>query len=269
MTPKLPVLFLGHGSPMNAINGNIFYEEFTEIAKTFPKPTAILCISAHWTIENTSITSSEAPEIIYDFYGFPAELYNIDYKAKGNPYLAKKIQDTLLDIEYIKLEDKNWGLDHGSWMPIRHMYPDADVPILQMSINVNYLHDKNGREKAFQIGQKLQSLRQEGVLIIGSGDIVHNLRKADFKNIDTPDTGYIECIEFQKEIDNLIIKKDFDSLFNYLEINKKYNNLPFETSEHFFPVFYILGATDKDDELKIFNNTLMGGTLSMTSYIFG
>ncbi len=181
---KMPVIFVGHGSPMNAIEDNEFTKNFKNVIKNIPKPEAIVCISAHWVTEGTRVTAMENPKTIHDFYGFPGELYGIEYPAVGSPKLAEEIKDLLSDTTSVLL-DNNWGLDHGTWSVVRHMYPDASVPVVQISLDFNKSHKEH-----FDLAKNLTILREEGILIIGSGDIVHNLREIDFKNIETHNYGY-------------------------------------------------------------------------------
>lgn len=262
----MPLLFLGHGSPMNAVNENEFYKNFKKIAETFPKPKAILCISAHWIDNVSSITAMENPKIIYDFSGFPAEIYEIEYKVKGDKDLANKVKELLSNIEEINLDEEYWGLDHGSWMPIRAMYPDADVPVVQLSLKANELEGEKYFDYAVSIGEKLRSLREENILIIASGNIVHNFKYLNFKNIDVVDNGDGWARNFQNKINTSVINRDFNTLKNYKEIEN--GEKAMETIEHYLPLFYILGASDQNDKVEIFNDDIVGASLSMTSYIF-
>ena len=174
-TPKMPVLFLGHGSPMNAIEENEFVAGFRTIAKTIPTPTAILCISAHWFTKGTKVTAMEMPQTIHDFGGFPKELFDVKYPAKGSPELAQLTKELILPTATSL--DYDWGLDHGAWSVIKHLYPEANIPVIQMSIDYSLTGQAH-----FELAQKLQSLRNKGILIIGSGNIVHNLRMVDWAN---------------------------------------------------------------------------------------
>ena len=254
---KMPVIFVGHGSPMNAIEDNEFTKNFKKVVKDIPKPRAILCISAHWVTEGTKVTAMEKPKTIHDFYGFPAELYDIEYPAIGSPKLAEEIKDLFSDIK-VEL-DHSWGLDHGTWSVLRHMYPDASVPVVQLSLDYNKSHKEH-----FDLAKKLSTLREEGILIIGSGDIVHNLREIDFKNIETHNYGYDWAKRVQENINKKILEGDFENIYNYDIYNSDYK-LAIPTPEHFWPLLYVLGLKEESDKIEIWNDILVGGSLSMTS----
>ncbi|MEI7688750.1 MAG: 4,5-DOPA dioxygenase extradiol [Candidatus Nomurabacteria bacterium] len=254
---KMPVIFVGHGSPMNAIEDNEFTKNFKKVAKGIPKPKAIICISAHWVTEGTKVTAMEKPKTIHDFYGFPEELYNIEYPAVGSLKLAEEIKSLLSDTTVES--DYSWGLDHGTWSVLRHMYPDADVPVVQISLDYN----KSSKEH-FDLAKNLSKLREEGILIIGSGDIVHNLREIDFKNIETHDYGYDWAKRIQKDINKDILEDHFENIYNYDDKNSDYN-LAIPTPEHFWPLLYVLGLKEESDNIEIWNDILVGGSLSMTS----
>jgi 4,5-DOPA dioxygenase extradiol len=207
-TERMPVMFLGHGSPMNAIEENEFVTGFRNIAQSIPKPSAILCISAHWFINKTAVTAMEIPKQIYDFGGFPQALFDVKYTPKGSLLL---VDETIKTVNKVKVEkDENWGLDHGAWTVIKHLYPNADVPVVQMSID----YTQNAAAH-FEIAKELQSLRNKGVLIIGSGNIIHNLGLVDFYNLNKDNYGYDWAIEARTIMNNLIEKGDFKSLTQY------------------------------------------------------
>ena len=256
----MPVLFIGHGSPMNAIENNEFTQNFIKIAKEIDRPKAIVCISAHWFTNGTKITSMDKPKTIHDFYGFPEELYNIDYPAIGDAKLAKEVKELL---DGIKVElDTEWGLDHGAWSVLIHMYPNADIPVIQLSINYN-----EPASYHYALAKKLLSLREKGVLILGSGNIVHNLNIIDFRHIDTRDYGYEWARKAKDIINKSIINGDFDSLVNYKDNHDL--DLAIPTPEHFLPLIYILGLKQEDEKIEFFNDILVGGSLSMTSMRIG
>ena len=254
---KMPVLFLGHGNPMNAIEENQFVKGFRNIAVTLPKPNAILCISAHWYTNGTKVTAMEFPETIHDFTGFPVELYKVQYPAKGNPLLANQTKELLIP-ENVEL-DENWGLDHGAWSVIRHLYPDADIPVIQLSIDYN-----KPASYHFELARKLVSLRNKGVLIIGSGNIIHNLGLVDFKNFDKDNYGYDWAIEAKETINNYLIDGNYKPLIDYLN-QPEAIQLAIPSPDHYLPLIYTLGLQQKGENITFFNDKLLAGSLSMTS----
>jgi 4,5-DOPA dioxygenase extradiol len=256
-TDKMPVLFLGHGSPMNAIEENQFVTGFRNLAKTLPKPNAILCISAHWFTSGTKVTAMEMPRTIHDFGGFPKELFEVQYPAKGSPELATITQELLLPTA-VEL-DEHWGLDHGAWSVIKHLYPDANVPVIQMSID----YTKSGQYH-FELAQKLSALRNKGILIIGSGNIIHNLRLVDFHNFDKDNYGYDWAIEAKENINDYLLNGNFQPLIDFEKQSKAFQ-LSIPTPEHYLPLIYTLGLKGKSEELSLFNDKLVAGSLSMTS----
>ena len=256
-TDKMPVLFLGHGSPMNAIEENQFVTGFRDLAKTLPQPNAILCVSAHWFTKGTKVTAMEMPRTIHDFGGFPQALFDVQYPAKGSPELAVETQK-ILDPVLVEL-DEHWGLDHGAWSVIKHLYPNADVPVIQLSID----YTQSGQYH-FELAQKLKALRYKGVLIIGSGNIVHNLRMVDFRNFDKDNYGYDWAIEARETVNNYLLDGNFQPLIDFEKMNKAVQ-LAVPTPEHYLPLLYTLGLKDKTDELSLFNDKLLAGSLSMTS----
>jgi 4,5-DOPA dioxygenase extradiol len=256
-TDKMPVLFLGHGSPMNAIEENQFVSGFRNLAKTLPQPNAILCISAHWFTNGTKVTSMQMPRTIHDFGGFPQALFDVQYPAKGSPELAVETKKIL---EPVSVElDEHWGLDHGAWSVIKHLYPDANVPVIQLSID----YTKSGQYH-FELAQKLQSLRHKGVLIIGSGNIVHNLRLVDFRNFDKDNYGFDWAIEARETVNNYLLDGNFQPLIDFEKMNKAVQ-VAIPTPEHYLPLLYTLGLKEKSEEMSLFNDKLLAGSLSMTS----
>jgi 4,5-DOPA dioxygenase extradiol len=256
-TDKMPVLFLGHGSPMNAIEENQFVTGFRNLAKTLPQPNAILCISAHWYTKGTKVTAMEMPKTIHDFGGFPAELFAVQYPAKGSPQLALETKEILKPVE-VELDD-TWGLDHGAWSVIKHLYPAANVPLIQLSIDYT-----KPPEYHFELAKQLSDLRYKGILIVGSGNIVHNLRLVDYPNFDKDNYGYDWAIEARETINNYVLDGNYKPLFDY-ERQSKALQLAIPTPEHFLPLIYTLGLKDEKDELSLFNDKLVAGSLSMTS----
>lgn len=256
-TDKMPVLFLGHGSPINAIEENQFVTGFRDLAKSLPQPNAILCISAHWYTKGTKVTAMEMPKTIHDFGGFPQELFEVQYPAKGSPELALKTKELLLPTE-VEL-DETWGLDHGAWSVIKHLYPAANVPVIQLSIDYS-----KPPEYHFELAKQLSDLRYKGILIVGSGNIVHNLRLVDYPNFDKDNYGYDWAIEAREVVNNYLLDGNFKPLLEY-EKQSKSLQLAIPTPEHFLPLIYTLGLKDKKDELYLFNDKLVAGSLSMTS----
>lgn len=260
-TERMPLLFLGHGSPMNAIEENQFVTGFRDVAKTLPKPTAIICVSAHWYTNGTKVTAMKMPETIHDFGGFPKALYEVQYPAKGNPELAEATK-LLLVPTLVELDEK-WGLDHGAWSVLRHLYPKADIPVIQLSIDYT-----KPAQYHFELAQKLSKLREKGVLIIGSGNIVHNLRLVDFHNFDKDDYGFDWAIEARSVFNHYLLHGDFQSLIDY-EKQSKAIQLAIPTPDHYLPLIYTLGLKQKNEELSLFNDKLLAGSLSMTSVKIG
>lgn len=257
LTEKMPVLFLGHGSPMNAIEENEFVKGFRAIGKTIPTPSAILCISAHWFTKGTKVTAMEMPETIHDFGGFPQALFDVQYPAKGSPELAKETK-TILAPTLIELDDK-WGLDHGAWSVIKHLYPDANIPVIQMSIDYT-----QPPQYHFELSQRLNKLRQKGILIIGSGNIIHNLGLVDFQNFDKDNYGYDWAIEARAIINKNLLDGNYRPLLDYKNQSKALQ-LAIPTPEHYLPLIYSLGLQQKGETLSLFNDKLLAGSLSMTS----
>jgi len=256
-TEKMPVLFLGHGNPMNAIEENQFVTGFRNVAKTLPKPNAILCISAHWFTNGTKVTAMEFPPTIHDFGGFPKELFDVQYPAKGSPELAQETKQ-LLSPTLVELDEK-WGLDHGAWSVIKHLYPEANIPVIQLSIDYT-----KPAEYHYELAKQLNSLRHKGILIIGSGNIIHNLRLVDFQNFNTVDYGFDWAIEAHENINKWLLEENFKPIIEY-DKQIKALQLAVPTPEHYLPLIYTLGLKDKNEDISLFNDHLLAGSLSMTS----
>ncbi len=254
-TKRMPSLFIGHGSPMNAIEDNEFPRAWRETAKRFAKPKAVLCISAHWETGGVRILSAQHPRTIHDFYGFPDELFSVRYPAPGSAGLTARVSELLAD--FAVMPDREWGIDHGAWSVLRHMYPDANVPVVQLSLD-----STRSGESHFTLGKALRPLREEGVLILGSGNIVHNLGLYDFHN----DTPYSWAIAFDTKIRELIEEKRYEEIADYPALGED-AGLSIPTPEHFLPLLYVL-ATAADEELEFFCERILG-SLSMTSLAFG
>ena len=258
---KLPVLFIGHGSPMNGIEDNEFSRTWTKFGKEIQKPKAVLVISAHWLTNGTQITAMNNPKTIHDFGGFPQALFDVEYPAKGDPELAKFTSD-LITSTNVGL-DHDWGLDHGTWTVVRHMYPNADIPVLQLSIDYN-----KPAQYHYDLAKQLASLRKKGVLIIGSGNMVHNLRMVAWDKMQQDNYGFDWAIEMNSVFKEKIGNNDFKSLIEYEKLNKA-AKLAIPTPDHYFPLIYAMALQDKKDEISFFNDKLVGGSLNMTSVKWG
>ena len=256
-TERMPVLFLGHGSPMNAIEENEFVQGFRDVAKEIPKPAAVLCISAHWETKGTFVTAMEWPKTIHDFGGFPDELYQVQYPAPGNPALAKEIKDKINKTE-IGLDYK-WGLDHGAWSVIKHIYPGTDVPVIQMSL----AYQKTPQQH-YDLAKELGFLRNKGVLIIGSGNMVHNLGMVDWQRLNETDYGYDWALEASNKMKKFILSNDHKQLINYKSQGREFD-LAIPTPEHYLPLLYVLALKDDNEQVSFFNDKAVGGSLTMTS----
>jgi len=255
----MPVLFVGHGSPMNGIEDNEFSRRWTEMAKKIPTPSAVLVISAHWFSRGTRITAMDFPETIHDFGGFPQELFDVKYPAPGNPQLAKETV-SLLHSAHVEL-DHDWGLDHGAWTVVRRMYPDAKIPVLQLSID----YTKNPQYH-FNLAGELYGLRKKGVLIIGSGNMVHNLRMVAWDRINEAGYGYDWALKMNDKFRQLILDGDFKTLINYESLGAE-SRLAIPTPEHYLPLLYSLGLKGNKDNVSFFNDKAVAGSLTMTSVL--
>jgi 4,5-DOPA dioxygenase extradiol len=250
---KMPVLFVGHGSPMNAIEDNEFSRAWVEVGQALPRPNAILCISAHWETAGTLVTAMEQPKTIHDFGGFPRELYAMQYPAPGSPELARLAQETVKKPQ-VRL-DQTWGLDHGTWSVLCRIFPDADIPVVQLSLDRT-----QGPEFHYALGKELHALRNKGVLIIGSGNIVHNLRMIAWQD----DKAYDWAIEFDETIKQLILSGDHDSIIHYQKLGQA-ARLSVPTNEHYLPLLYVLALQDKQEQIRFFADRMSLGSLSMRS----
>ena len=258
---RMPVLFLGHGSPMNGIEDNEFVREFKKQGQQLDKPNAIIVVSAHWETNGTFVTAMQNPRTIHDFGGFPKELYEVQYPAPGHPKLAKEISEFINPAGTVHLDDK-WGLDHGSWTVVKHLFPEADVPVIQLSLDYNITPQQH-----YELAQQLKKLREKGVLIVGSGNIVHNLRKVDFRKINE-NYGYDWAIEADSKMKKWILEGNHQNLIDFKKQGEAFN-LAIPTPEHYLPLLYTLGLKDEKDNTTIFNDNPLGGSLTMTSVKFG
>ena len=257
----MPVLFLGHGSPMNAIGENEFVHQWIEIGRSLPKPNAILCVSAHWETRGTFATSMEKPVTIHDFGGFPRKLFDVQYPAPGSPELAKETKRIINKTE-VGLDEK-WGLDHGAWTVIKHLFPKADVPVIQLSLDYY-----QSPQYHYDLAKELSSLRKKGVLIIGSGNMVHNLGMVNWERIDEPGFGYDWAIEANEKIKELILSNRHKELIDYKSLGKAFN-LAVPTPDHFLPLLYSLALKEENEKIEIFNDKAVAGSLTMTSIKIG
>lgn len=252
----MPVLFVGHGSPMNGIENNPFTKQFQALGNELPQPKAVLCISAHWETVGTFVTAMQNPQTIHDFGGFPRELYEVEYPAPGSPSLAEKVMQ-LVKSTHVNA-DYEWGLGHGTWTVLKHMYPNADVPVIQLSLN-----RKLQPEAHFKLGQELAELRKEGILIIGSGNVVHNLRMVAWDKLNEP-FAYDWAEKANESIKQMVTDRDYNGLIDFRSKGTPFAySIP--TPEHYLPLLYVLSASDENDELQFFNDTIIGGSLSMLS----
>jgi 4,5-DOPA dioxygenase extradiol len=255
-TKKMPVLFLGHGSPMNAIEENEFVRGFRNIAKDIPRPNAILCVSAHWETKGTFVTAMQNPRTIHDFGGFPKELFAVKYPAPGSPELAKETKSLISKTEVV-LDDK-WGLDHGAWSVIKHLYPNSDIPIIQMSIDYSQTPQYH-----YELAKQIKSLREKGVLIIGSGNMVHNLGMVEWKRLNE-NFGYDWALEANEKMKKYILNGDHKQLINFRSQGKIFD-LAIPTPEHYLPLLYTLALKEENESVSFFNDKAVAGALTMTS----
>ena len=254
---EMPVLFLGHGSPMNAIEENEFVRGFRQVGTSIPKPSAIICISAHWETKGTYVTAMEHPKTIHDFGGFPKQLFEVEYPAPGDPVLARETKE-LVKKTQVGLDEK-WGLDHGAWSVIKHLYPKADVPIIQMSIDYT-----QPAQYHYDLARELSSLRKKGVLIIGSGNMVHNLGMLAWDRLQDSEYGYDWALEASTKMKQYILNGDFKPMINFRNQGRAFD-LAIPTPEHYLPLIYALGLKGEKEKISLFNDKALAGSLTMTS----
>lgn len=256
---SMPVVFIGHGSPMNALAKDQYSQTLNKLGQNLPKPKAILCVSAHWMTNGTHVTVAKKPKTIHDFYGFPESLYQIQYPADGLPELAIKLISAFPDIT-IKSDQEQWGLDHGTWSVLTHIYPDADIPVLQLSLDMSRPPIEH-----LQIGKYISSLRNEGVLILGSGNIVHNLRNYA-RDIHAP--AYDWATDFDLWSKELLEKREFTALAT--DYNKTLaGQMAVPSLDHYLPMLYVLGASNPNDSLKWIYEEMQNSSISMRSFSLG
>ncbi len=250
LSSRMPALFIGHGSPMNAIEDNPFSRAWAELGQHLPRPEAILCVSAHWQTQGVRVTAMPKPRTIYDFYGFPQTLYQQSYPAPGSPELATWIQDTLPDFN-VQLDDQ-WGLDHGAWSVLLRMFPQADIPVVQLSLDAT-------KPPAFHyaLGKALRPLRQRDVLILSSGNMVHNLRIMCWE-----EKAYDWALHFDALLEERILAGDHEALIDYPSLDPA-ARLAIPTNEHYLPLLYTLGLQEPGDEIHFFSSQVTMCSISM------
>ena len=257
---RMPVLFLGHGSPMNAIEENEFVRGFRQVAATVPKPQAVLVVSAHWETRGTFVTAMEKPRTIHDFGGFPQALFDVQYPAPGSPELAAEVKNTITSTA-VGL-DHSWGLDHGAWSVVKHLYPQADVPVIQMSIDRSL-----SPEKHYALAKELAALRDKGVLIVGSGNMVHNLGMVAWDKL-SESFAFDWAQEASERMKQAILTGDHKPLIDFRSQGRAFD-LAINSSEHFLPLLYMLAFQNKDERATLFNDKPVAGSLTMTSVRIG
>jgi 4,5-DOPA dioxygenase extradiol len=259
VNPRLPTIFFGHGNPMNALGNNRYASAWAALGAGLPRPRAVLCISAHWYLPQLAVTSMTTPRTIHDFGGFPRELFAVKYPAPGDPALASELRQLLAPLDVVL--DESWGLDHGTWSVLCHVFPKADVPVVQLSID-----ETRAPQFHYEIGQRLRPLRDAGVLIVGSGDIVHNLHAYAWGK--HPVEPYDWAVRFETKVRELIAAQDHAPLIDYASLGKD-ALLSVPTPEHYLPLLYVLGAAHADDAIAFPVDGMDGGSVSMLSVQFG
>jgi 4,5-DOPA dioxygenase extradiol len=260
-TPRMPVLFVGHGSPMNAIEENEFVEGWRNLGKTIPRPKAILVVSAHWETKGTYVTAVQKPQTIHDFGGFPKALFDVQYPAPGSPELAHETK-RIITKTTVGLDEK-WGLDHGAWSVIRRIYPEADVPVIEFSLDYS-----QGPQYHYELGKQLAALRNKGVLIIGSGNLVHNLRMVAWDKMNLPEYGFDWAIQANNKFKQLIQSGNHKELINYTALGREVQ-LAVPTPDHYLPLLYALALKEENEAVSFFNDKPVMGSLTMTSVRIG
>ena len=263
-TEVMPVLFIGHGSPMNIILNNDYTNDIAKAAKQLPKPTAILVVSAHWLTNGTYVTCVRKPKTIYDFYGFPEELYKLTYPSPGSPEAAEL---TIKTAKSTKIQCGNWGLDHAAWAVLKHMYPDAELPVFEMSLDYSPYNDWNPKplEYHYRLATELAPLREKGILIIGSGNIVHNLGLIDYDINAKPQKW---APEFDQKVKQLLLSRNHESLINYIDLGKE-ALYAVPTQDHYLPMIYAIGLQRGDEKLTFIHEGFQHGSVSMRAFQIG
>lgn len=260
MSELMPAIFFGHGNPMNAIEQNDYTRKWNAIGNRLRRPRAILCVSAHWYVPAAAVTVSTAPKTIHDFGGFPRPLYEVQYPAPGDPELARRVQQLLAPLPVVL--DERWGLDHGTWSVLCHVYPKADIPIVQLSID-----ETQPASFHFDIGQRLAPLREEGVLIVGSGNLVHNLHTYAWgRHLPEP---YDWALRFEDRAREILLSGDYEALVQYEKLGRREAMLSVPTPDHYLPLLYVLGAASGRDQVDFPVEGLDGGSISMLAVEIG
>jgi 4,5-DOPA dioxygenase extradiol len=255
---EMPALFIGHGSPMNAIEDNEFTTAWKNLGKTLPKPKAILCVSAHWETRGTYVTAMEKPETIHDFGGFPKALFDVQYPVKGSKWLAEETRKIVTATDVQLTQD--WGLDHGSWSVLKQIYPDADIPVIELSLDAT-----KDAQYHYDLGKQLAGLRKKGVLIVGSGNMVHNFQYARFGPNGMSPLALDWAIEANENFKKLIAANDYKPLVNYQKHSRAFQ-LSAPTPEHYLPMLYALALRGDSEKVSFFNDAVVGGSFSMTAF---
>lgn len=267
MTTPMPTIFFGHGNPMNALLKNAYTDGWADIGKSIPRPKVILCVSAHWYLPGTAVTAMPSPRTIHDFGGFPRELYEVEYPAPGSPALARRVQELLTTVTKagepgIAVElDQSWGLDHGTWSVLCHVFPNADIPVVQLSID-----DTRTPEFHYQVGKRLQPLRDEGVLVIGSGNIIHNLHTYAWGKHEVEPFDW--AVRFEKLARELLLNGNDEPLINYETLGRD-ALLAAPTPDHYLPLLYVLGSRRAADPVTFPVQGFDGGSISMLTVQIG
>ena len=257
---RQPAIFFGHGSPMNALGGP-FADGWRALGEAVGKPGGVLMVSAHWETLGLAVTAQQQPETIHDFGGFPKALFDVQYPAPGNPKLAQETA-ALFKTTHVEM-DHDWGLDHGTWTIVRHMYPEANIPVLQLSIDYT-----KGPQYHYELSKELAGLRKKGVLIVGSGNMVHNLRLVAWDKINEPEYGFDWAVQMNTKFKDLISNGSHDKLIKYESLGKE-AMLAIPTPEHYWPLLYTLGLKGSKEAVSFFNDRVVGGSLTMTSVKIG
>jgi 4,5-DOPA dioxygenase extradiol len=259
MSLTMPAIFFGHGNPMNALQQNAYTQHWAAIGASLPRPKAILCISAHWYIGDAAVTVSTAPRTIHDFGGFPQELFDVQYPAPGDPELAARVQKLLAPL--VVRSDESWGLDHGTWSVLCHVYPQADIPVVQLSIDATQPPSFH-----YEIGKRLAALREEGILIVGSGNLVHSLRTYAWGSVREP---YEWAVSFEQRVKELLLADETGPLLDYEHKLGREAMLSVPTPEHYLPLLYVIGTRGHSEAVSFPVEGIDGGSISMLAVQLG